>query len=120
MIPNTVSNETLLSRWQKKEKQAVRLLQVTADLKFNKSIDLVLFRSDIYESAPSQIIHLHDKALNYREEPLDINLTLALAEEIDNISALAPCKIDIGKLGINLKMWYFMVLVESVVWLLDA
>ncbi|MEE9371421.1 MAG: glyceraldehyde-3-phosphate dehydrogenase [Saprospiraceae bacterium] len=101
MIKFSKFDGNLLIDWQEKEKKAMQLLQETAFLKFNKSVDLVLFRHDIYDTAPSQLIHLHDKALNYSDKPLSIEVTLAIAKEINKIEKLSPCKVDIGKLALT-------------------
>ncbi|MDG2449617.1 MAG: glyceraldehyde-3-phosphate dehydrogenase [Saprospiraceae bacterium] len=101
MTQKVKSPGSLLQAWQDKEKKAMQLLQETAFLKFNKSVDLVLFRNDIYDTAPSQLIHLHDKALNYCDSPLDIELSLDIATVINSIANLSPCKVDIGKMGLR-------------------
>lgn len=90
-----------LSNWRAKEKNALDLLSLSGGLRFDKSIELVLFRKPIYENSPSQLISSHQFAQNYTSEVLDIEVTLALAQAIHNIKNLAPAKIDLGKLGLD-------------------
>jgi len=90
-----------LEEWRTQEIAALNLLQTVGELRINRSIDLILFRRDIYENSPSQLIHLHSESVNYTDKHLSIDTTLKIASEIHKISDLAPCRIDVGKMGIN-------------------
>lgn len=48
-----------LDQWRVLEIKALELLKIVGELRFNKSIELVLFRRDIYDSRPSGLIQLH-------------------------------------------------------------
>ena len=91
-----------LNEWREKEKTALELLQVVGELRFDRAIELVLFRKDIYDSRPSEVLNQHLVAANYIEQPIPIELSLGIAITIAAIKDLAPSKIDIGKLAIEL------------------
>lgn len=90
-----------LGQWREKEKSALELLNLAGGLRFDKNIELVLFRKALYDNSPSQLISSHQFSQNYTSEVLDIEVTLALAKTIRNIDNLAPAKIDLGKLGLD-------------------
>ena len=91
-------SEVALKDWREKEKIALELLQIVGELRFDRSIELVFFRRDIYDTRPSQLIQYHDWSINYSEKPLEVAQTLSLAQEIYNLKGLGPAKIDIGQL----------------------
>ncbi len=90
-----------LNEWRLKEKKALELLKLAGDLRFDKSIELVLFRKAIYDIQPSAIISAHQFSQNYGSSILNIEVSLALAQSISKINNLAPSKIDIGTLGMD-------------------
>lgn len=91
--------ELALKDWREKEKQALELSKIVGELRFDRSIELVLFRKDLYDSRPSQIISNHGFAKNYIDKPLDIQNTLAIAKIISKMNELPASRIDIGKLA---------------------
>ena len=93
--------ESALHDWREKEKTALDLLHIVGDLRFDKSIELVFFRKDIYDTRPSELISLHEIAKNYHDEPIPVDLSLKIAQAIDSIGSLSPAKIDIGKLSVE-------------------
>ncbi len=93
--------ETALHIWREKEKIALDLLHIVGDLRFDKSIELVFFRKNIYDTRPSELISLHEIAKNYHDEPIPVQLSLKIAQAIDAIPNLGPAKIDIGKLSVE-------------------
>lgn len=92
---------TTLEQWRNQEIIALELLKVVGELRFNHSIELVLFRRHIYDCQPSKLIGMHRFASNYSEEQLNIITTLAIAQGIAGIKNLSPSKIDIGTLGLE-------------------
>lgn len=94
--------DSSLKEWREKEKTALELLQVVGSLRFDRAIELVLFRNDIYDSRPSEVLNQHLIANNYINQPIPIELSLGIAQVISSIKDLAPSKIDIGKLAIEL------------------
>ena len=94
--------DSSLKEWREKEKTALELLQVVGELRFDRAIELVLFRNDIYDSRPSEVLNQHLIATNYIDQPIPIELSLGIANVISSIKDLAPSKIDIGKLAIEI------------------
>jgi len=92
-------NEETLNSWREKEKKALELMQIVGELRFDKSIELVLFRRDIYDTRPSDIINIHPFVSNYSDQPISVDTSLALAKTIASIENFAPARLDIGKLG---------------------
>ena len=88
-----------LKGWREEEKKALELLRIVGDLRFDKSVELVLFRHDLYDVRPSQVIADHGYAKNYVNKPISLDISLGLAREISNIELLAPAKIDLGMLA---------------------
>ena len=94
-----VESNRSLENWHDLEKTALDLLQIAGELRFDKNVELVYFRDDIYDTRPSELVHLHGNAINYTDKPISINLTLTIAHCISNFEGLKPAKIDIGKLA---------------------
>ena len=55
-------NESELQNWRKKEKLALELLRKAGELRFDRSVELVLFRKDVYDTRPSQLLNEHQTA----------------------------------------------------------
>ncbi len=92
-----------LSDWRKKEKSALKLLKIVGDLRFDKGIELVLFRRDIYDSRPSEVLHDHKIARNYIDQDISIETTLEIAKHIYDRHDLKPMKLDIGKMAAEIE-----------------
>ncbi len=90
-----------LSQWRTSEKMALELLQIVGALRFDKSIELVFFRRDIYDARPSTVLNFHLLGQKYGIKSLDIEITLHIAKAIQSISNLPPCRLDIGKLNME-------------------
>lgn len=90
-----------LEDWRQQEKTALELLRITGELRFNKSIDLILFRREIYDSRPSTVLNTHRFAHNYSTFELPVATTLQVAKTIHDMEGLAPCRVDIGHLGLE-------------------
>jgi glyceraldehyde 3-phosphate dehydrogenase len=97
------SVNTTLENWRKEEKKAIKLLKVVGELRFDRGIELVLFRRDIYDSRPSQVIHNHHYGKNYTELAVSIDDTLDVARAIEGMVELAPSRVDIGKIAADFK-----------------
>jgi len=95
-------NKTL-SKWRSDEKKALKLIKVAGDLRFDRGIELILFRKDIYDSRPSEIIHNHRYGKNYTDRAITIDDTLDIARIIESYDRFAPSRIDIGKLAVDFK-----------------
>lgn len=99
--PQAVRVDAALEAWRQEEKQALELLQIVGDLRFDRAIELVLFREDIYDARPSALLNDHRFAENYSAEALHITDTLALAKAIRDLEDLPAARIDLGKLGLE-------------------
>lgn len=91
--------ETALEEWRKQEKQALQLLKIVGDLRFDRGIELVIFRQEIYDSRPSEVLNHHKISKNYIDKDISIDLTLSIAKELEQYNHLLPVKIDIGKIA---------------------
>ncbi|MEM7102680.1 MAG: glyceraldehyde-3-phosphate dehydrogenase [Bacteroidota bacterium] len=89
-----------LADWREQEKKALLLLKIVGELRFDKSVELILFRRGIYDSRPSEVLNDHLYAKNYAHQPITIDISLALAKGISRMN-IAPARIDIGKLAIE-------------------
>jgi glyceraldehyde 3-phosphate dehydrogenase len=65
---------------------------------FEKSIELLLFRNQLYDRSASQIMQLHQYAKDIVKKPITIYETLDLATQILETD-VCPARIDIGKLA---------------------
>ena len=94
--------ETQLNGWIEHEKAAIDLISAVGKLWFEKSIELILFRNQLFDRSASEIMNLHLYAKNIVKKPITVYDTVALANEIVN-SNVGPGRIDIGKLSFE---WY--------------
>ena len=92
-------SDSALSHWREQEKLALELMQIAGELRFDRSIELVLFRKDLYDVRPSQVLDNHLLAKNYGDEAVDVELSLSIAKALLRAKKLAPAKIDIGRLA---------------------
>lgn len=88
-----------LARWREQEKTALDLLQVVGELRFDRGIDLTLFRHQIYDTRPSELLRTHEFGHAYSKRPIDIDLTLSIAYAIAQMKDLGACKVDLGRLA---------------------
>lgn len=99
VIENDLSTyESTLNAYVNAEKAAVSLISSIGYLMYEKSVELVLFRNTLVDSSISKVLNLHKNAKSIVYNPVDINDTASLAEELTKLD-LAPSKIDIGKLA---------------------
>ena len=92
-------NDSALRSWREQEKTALELLQIVGELRFDKSVELIIFHRAIYDARPSELLNHHLAAKNYVNKPISVDTSLSLAHAIANIDELAPAKIDIGRMG---------------------
>jgi glyceraldehyde 3-phosphate dehydrogenase len=88
-----------LELWREKEKKALYLLKLVGEIRFDRSVELILFRRDIYDARPSQVINDHLFAENYVNKPITLDLSIDIVKAIMEIDQLGPSRIDIGKLA---------------------
>jgi len=90
--------QSQLNDWINQEKAAIDLINVVGKLWFEKSIELVLFRNQLFDRSASEIMNLHLYANNIVKKPITVFETLELANEI-LIGNYGAARIDIGKLA---------------------
>ncbi len=90
--------QTQLNDWIEHEKAAIDLISAVGKLWFEKSIELILFRNQLFDRSVSEIMSLHMYAKNIVKKPITVYDTVALANEIVK-SKVGPGRIDIGKLA---------------------
>ena len=71
-----------LGKWHQEEKEALDLLQIIGELRFDKNVDLVFFRHDLYDCRPSEVLNLHLEARNYTKHPIPVHISLSMAHSI--------------------------------------
>lgn len=92
------SYEESLNVWAKQEMIANEFISVLSKLFYNKSIELVLFRSQLIDRSASLILYRHSYAENIINKQLKIEDSLDLAKAILHCNVI-PSKLDIGKLN---------------------
>ncbi len=92
------SYEDSLNDWARQEMIANEFISVLSKLFYNKSIELVLFRSQLVDRSASLILYRHSYAENIINTQLKIEDSLELAKAILHCN-VKPSKIDIGKLN---------------------
>jgi glyceraldehyde 3-phosphate dehydrogenase len=93
-----IDYEQQLDAHVKRERAAVKLASKTGQLLYDQGVELVLFRNHLVNLSVSEILNLHEYALNVVNKPIDVYTTSSLAEAMLTID-LAPSKLDIGKLA---------------------
>lgn len=96
-------NENTLQEWRQKEKMALELLRKAGELRFDRSVELVLFRKDVYDTRPSQLLNEHLSATNFGDEEVTIEDTMAIVNEIAAVEDLRQARLDIGTLAVHWK-----------------
>ena len=76
--------ESQLNDWINHEKAAIDLINAVGKLWFEKSIELILFRNQLFDRSSSEIMNLHLYAKNIVKKPITVYDTMALAQEILN------------------------------------
>lgn len=90
--------ESELNDWIRDEKAAIELIHIIGELWFDRSIELVIFRNQLVDRSASEILQLHNYALNMVGKPITVQDSLLLAKEI-LAADIAPARIDIGRLA---------------------
>ncbi len=90
--------EDSLNDWAAREKHANEFINVLYKLFYDKSIELVLFRSQLIDRSASLILYRHSYTENIIHKPLKVIDSLNLAKAILH-SKIGPSKLDIGRLN---------------------
>lgn len=87
-----------LNTWIEDEKAAVEFIHVAARLWFDKSIELILMRSQLIDRGPAKVLNKHVRAETILKKPVRVKDSLVLAKAILS-EDVAPARIDIGRLN---------------------
>ncbi|MCF8364687.1 MAG: glyceraldehyde-3-phosphate dehydrogenase [Bacteroidales bacterium] len=88
---------TTLKEWIDDEKAAVEFIHVAGKLWFDKSIELIILRSQLIDRGPAKVLNKHVRAETILKIPIKIQDSLLLAKAILT-EDIAPARIDIGRL----------------------
>lgn len=80
------------------EKSATEFIKVISDLFYDKGVETVLFRNQLIDKRPSEILNLHNYADKVVGKNITIADTLSLATEVLEAN-ICPARFDIGKLA---------------------
>jgi glyceraldehyde 3-phosphate dehydrogenase len=90
--------EENLNHWIEQKREALELGNICAKLEFDKKTDLVLFRRKLSDKNVTEIINIHEYAIQFAGQPIDVSTTLKIAQTVQNMD-IAPSKIDLGRLA---------------------
>jgi len=87
-----------MKTWMDDEKVAIEFINVVGKLWFDKSIELILLRSQLIDRGAGKVLNKHVRAETILKKPVKVQDSLLLAKAIlaENI---APARIDIGRLN---------------------
>lgn len=87
-----------LGKWMDSEKSGFELVDIIGKLFYDKSVELILFRSQLIDRVASVILFKHSYAKTYIGYSLEIPDSLAIAKSILK-KDIQQARIDIGKLN---------------------
>lgn len=89
--------EAELSDWNGKEKAAIELMAVVGTLRFDRSVELIIFRQQLHDNTVSEVLGHHNYARMMVSKNVTVFETLEVAKALSEMN-LAPARIDLGKL----------------------
>ncbi len=95
-----MSNQDLLVRHQQ-EKMALNLVHTVGELRFDKGVELIMFRKAIYDAKPSEIIRNHNLSTAFIDQAIPLELTVAITNVIAQMDGMVPARIDIGTMAVE-------------------
>jgi glyceraldehyde 3-phosphate dehydrogenase len=87
-----------LENWITDEKSGFEFVNLVGQLYYDKSIELIIFRSQLIDRSSSVILKKHSHSLSVIGKELKIQVSVMLARELLNMD-LPPARIDIGRLN---------------------
>lgn len=90
--------ETSLKTWIDAEKDALEFVNLTGKLFLDRSVEIILFRSQLIDRSASIVLYKHSYATNVVGYPLDISDSLMLAKAIEQTD-IKSARLDIGTLN---------------------
>jgi glyceraldehyde 3-phosphate dehydrogenase len=97
-IASNTGFEAELNDWIAQEKAAIRLMSIVGTLRFDRAVELIIFRLPLHDSSVSEILSNHDYARKVVGKNISVFDSLEVAEGLLGMN-LAPAKIDLGKLA---------------------
>lgn len=94
-----MSKDALTARHEQ-ELTALKITSLVGKLRFEKGVELILFRKPLYDVRPSVLIKHHSLSRPFIDQEIPVALTLEIVEEIAKMDNLAPARIDIGTLAV--------------------
>ena len=94
---NSALYEKELAFQADRRRAGVELIKIISDLWYDKSIELVLFRNQLIDRNVSDIINLHEYAVEFVQKPINVFDSVEIARAIQALD-LPPSRLDIGKL----------------------
>jgi glyceraldehyde 3-phosphate dehydrogenase len=80
-----------------RRKAGAELIKIVSDLWYDKSIEMVLFKNQLFDKNVSDILNLHQYAGEFVGKPISIFDSVEIANVILSID-FPPAKLDLGKL----------------------
>lgn len=90
--------ETSLKNWIDAEKSALEFVMIVGKLFLDRTVELILFRSQLIDRSASVVLFKHSYATNVVGFPLDISDSLLIARAIEEAD-ITNARIDIGRLN---------------------
>jgi len=90
--------EKSLDNWIANEKYGFEFIEAIGKLFYDKSIELIFFRSQLLDRSSSVILHKHSYSQTVIGEKLEIKDSLLIAKAMLKMD-IAPSRIDIGRLN---------------------
>jgi glyceraldehyde 3-phosphate dehydrogenase len=87
-----------LDKWKSDEKLGFEFVNILGQLYYDKSIELILFRSQLIDRSASVILYKHSYSKTVIGKVLKIKDSLAIANVLYELD-LPPARIDIGRLN---------------------
>jgi glyceraldehyde 3-phosphate dehydrogenase len=87
-----------LENWITDEKYGFEFVNLVGQLYYDKSIELIIFRSQLIDRSASVILKKHSHSLSVIGQELKIKVSVMLARELMKMD-LPPARIDIGRLN---------------------
>lgn len=90
--------EKSLSKWAKDEKIANEFIAILSQLFYDKSVELILLRSQLLDRTASKVLHKHSHSIRIVKKNLFVQDSLELAKAIMKAD-IVNARIDIGRLN---------------------
>jgi glyceraldehyde 3-phosphate dehydrogenase len=89
--------EADLNNWIDREKAAIKLMSIIGNLRYDRAVELIIFRNQLHDCNVGEILAYHEYARKMVNKPITIFDSLEIAEGLVRME-LAPAKLDLGKL----------------------